>query len=122
MKLNKTYLLIILFLLFTEILIALFLKTGFIRHTFGDYLVTILIYCFVKSFIEINSFKLATLVLVFAFTVELLQLTTILKTLHLHNSHLAKLILGNTFQTSDLVAYTLGIITVLIIELKLLKQ
>jgi len=116
LKLNKTYLTITILLFIIEVLIAVFLKSGFIRHTFGDYLATILLYCLIKSFIKIASCKLAILVLVIAFTIEFLQLTTILETLHLQNNHLAKLVLGTTFHVSDLVAYTLGIITVLIIE------
>ncbi|WP_418604259.1 DUF2809 domain-containing protein [Hwangdonia sp.] len=118
-KLNKTYLTITILLFITEILIAIFLKSGFIRHTFGDYLVVILIYCFFKSLIKINSFKLAILILVFAFTIELLQLANLLKLLNLQNNQLAKLVLGSTFHVSDLVAYTLGIISVLIVEYKL---
>ncbi len=121
-KLNKTYLAITILLLITEVLIAVYLKYGFIRHTFGDYLVVILIYSFFKSFININAFKLAISVLVFSFSIELLQLIHILDILNLQNNHLAKLILGSTFQISDLVAYTLGIISVLIIEFKLLNN
>lgn len=116
MKPNKTYISITILLFITEILIAVFLKSGFIRHTFGDYLVVILIYCFFKSFIKIDSFKLAILVLAFAFFIEFLQLSNILEILNLQNNHLAKLVFGTTFHVSDLLAYTLGIITVLIIE------
>ena len=116
LKLNKTYLTITILLFIIEVLIAVFLKSGFIRHTFGDYLATILLYCFIKSFIKIDSFKLAIFVLAFAFSVEFLQLTNILEVLNLQNNHLAKLVFGTTFHVSDLVAYTLGIITVLIIE------
>lgn len=118
---NKTYLALTVLLFTTEILIALFLKSGFIRHTFGDYLVVILMYCFFKSFIKGNHFYIAIGILAFSFTIEFLQLINILKPLNLQNSHAAKLILGSTFQLSDLVAYTLGIITVLIIDLKLIK-
>ncbi|WP_298239171.1 DUF2809 domain-containing protein [uncultured Algibacter sp.] len=118
MKINKTYLLATVLLLITEILIATFLKAGFIRHTFGDYLATILIYCFVKIFFEIDSLKLGVSVLIFAFIIEFLQLINLLKILNLQNDPLLKIIVGTTFEISDLVAYTLGIITVLIVEFK----
>jgi hypothetical protein len=108
-------------LLIIEGLIAMYLKSGFIRHTFGDFLVVILMYCFFKSFIPDNHFKIALSVLAFAFIIEFLQLVNILSMLNLQNNHLIKLILGSTFQISDLVAYTLGIITVLIAEFKLYK-
>ncbi|MFG6686214.1 DUF2809 domain-containing protein [Mariniflexile sp. HNIBRBA6329] len=117
---NKTYIILTLLLFTTEALIA-FLKSGFIRHTFGDYLVVILMYCFFKSFIKGNHFKIAMSVLAFSYAIEVLQLINILKPLNLENSHVAKLILGSTFHISDLVAYTLGIISVLIAELSFKK-
>lgn len=92
LKFNKTYLAIAILLFMTEVLIAVYLKSGFIRYTVGDYLVVILIYCFFKSFIKIDSFKLAILVLAFAFSIEFLQLTNFLKLLNLQNNHLAKLV------------------------------
>ncbi len=119
LQLNKTYLAITIFLFITEILIAMYLKSGFIRHTFGDYLVVILIYTFVKSFVSVNPLKLAFAVWLFSFFIEFLQLLDVLSILGLHQNHLAKLILGTTFQISDLVAYTLGILTILFIEFKL---
>lgn len=122
LQFNKTYLILSILLFATEIVIAVFLKSGFIRHTFGDYLVVILIYCFFRSFIKGNHFYMAMGVLAFSFAIEFSQLVNILKPLNLQNSHSAKLILGSTFQFSDLVAYTLGIVTVLIVELKLIKS
>lgn len=118
LKLNKTYLIIAILLFTTEVLIAVYLKTGFIRHTFGDFLAVMLLYCFAKSFIEVNSFKLAISVLIIAFVIEFLQLMNILEILNLQNNQLIKIVLGSTFHVSDLVAYTLGIITLLIIEYK----
>ncbi len=116
LKFNKTYSIIALTIFIIEVLIATYLKYGFIRHTFGDYLVVILLYCFFKSFINTTPIIVAIPVLIFAYIIELLQLINILEMLNLNNNHLAKLILGSTFQVSDLVAYSLGIITVLIIE------
>ncbi len=62
------------------------------------------------------------LVLAFAFLIEFLQLVNILEMFNLQNNHLVKLILGSTFQISDVVAYTLGILTVIIFELKLKNE
>ena len=115
-QLNKYYLIFALLLFTTEVLIAIYLPTGFIRYTFGDYLVVILLFCFIKSFIEVDSFKLAICVLAFTFLIEFLQLLNILTLLNLQHNHLLKLVLGSTFQISDLVAYTFGIISILIIE------
>lgn len=119
LKFNKTYLIIFTLLLITEVLIALYLKTGFIRHTFGDFLCVILLYCFFKSFFELNSIKLGISVVIFAFIIEFGQWLNILEAFGLENNHLVKVILGSTFQFTDLVAYTLGIIFILAIEFKL---
>ncbi|MBD0830568.1 ribosomal maturation YjgA family protein [Aestuariibaculum sediminum] len=113
---NKTYFVLATTLLVVEIAIALFLKTGFIRHTFGDYLVVILIYCSIKTIVNAKPIKTAITTLIFAFIVELLQLTPLLEFLNLQNNTLAKIIVGTTFNISDLGAYVLGIITVIIIE------
>ena len=102
-----------LLLLLAEITIALFFKGGFIRHVFGDYLVVLLLYSFLKSFISISNNVLAGITLFIAFTVEFIQLTTLLKSLGLENNSFANLIFGNTFSVTDLIAYVFGYITIL---------
>ncbi|MEP5340519.1 MAG: DUF2809 domain-containing protein [Algibacter sp.] len=116
LKFNDLYFVLFIVLLYIEIAIAICLKTGFIRHTFGDFLSTILLYTFFKSFLKVNTIKLGISVLVFAFIIEFGQLINILEVFGLENNHVVKIIFGSTFQFSDLVAYTLGIATVLIIE------
>ncbi|WP_417195940.1 DUF2809 domain-containing protein [Bizionia sp.] len=116
---NRIYFLGFVILFIIEGLIAYFLKTGFIRHTFGDFLIVILLYCFAKSFINAKPIPVAFAVLLFAFIIEFLQLGNLLEHLNLQNNTFAILILGSTFHVSDLIAYTLGIVTVLIFELKL---
>jgi len=95
------------------------LKSGFIRHTFGDYLVVIMLYCLLKSFVNIKPMPLAIIVLLISFSIEFLQLTPFLEWLNLQDNVYAKLVLGSTFHISDLVAYALGIISIIIIENKL---
>jgi len=51
-----------------------------------------------------------------------MQFINLLEILKLNNNHLVKLVLGSTFHVSDLIAYTLGIITVLIVENTLKKS
>ncbi len=116
LKFNKTYFAFFTLLLVVEITIGIFLKEGFIRHTFGDYLVVILMYTCIKSFSNIKPLAAAVGVLLFAFNIEFLQLFNLLDVLNLRDSHLAKLILGSTFHISDLIAYTLGVLTILCIE------
>lgn len=114
---NKKYLIASMILFLIEALIASFLTQGFIRHTFGDYLVVILLYCIFKSFIKTKPIYIAAIVLVIAFGIEFLQLTNLLALLNLQNSTVAKLILGSTFSISDLIAYTFGVLSILIIEM-----
>ncbi|WP_303316233.1 ribosomal maturation YjgA family protein [Flavivirga abyssicola] len=121
LQFNKKYFIIAVVLFAIEVLIAIYFKYGFIRHTLGDYLVVMLLYCFIKSFVKAAPIIVAIPVLIFSYVIELLQLINILETLNLNNNHLLKLILGSTFHISDLVAYTLGIISVLIIEYSITK-
>ncbi|MDO1501290.1 DUF2809 domain-containing protein [Winogradskyella maritima] len=115
-KFNKLYFLLALFFLLVEVLIAVYLKSGFVRHTFGDYLVVFLVYCFIKAFVDISSLKASLFVLAFAFAVEFLQLLNILEHLGLEKHSILKLVFGTTFQVTDLIAYTLGVISILILE------
>lgn len=118
LQFNKVYFFSFIGLLIVETAIALFLTNGFLRSTFGDYLVVILIYCFVKSIINIKPLPTAIGVLMFAFTIEFLQLFNILEFLNLKGNKIANTILGSTFHLSDLISYTLGIISILILEYK----
>ena len=117
-KFNKPFFASSLLLLSTEICIAAFLTKGFIRHTFGDFLVVILMYCTIKSFIAVKPIYIALLVLIIAYGVEFLQLYNLLDYLDLRNNELAVIVLGSTFEISDLIAYSLGIITIFLIDIK----
>lgn len=116
LKFNTYYFVVFIVLFAIEALIAIYLKEGFIRHNFGDYLVVILLYCFFKSFIKGKSFQIALAVLIFSYTIEFLQLTSFLEVLNLQENRIAKIVLGSTFSIGDLIAYTFGIITILIFE------
>lgn len=119
---NKTYLIASIILFIVEVLIAIFLKDGFIRHTFGDYLAVILLYCMFKSCITTKPFYIAIVVLIISYGIEFLQLTNFLEIINLDNNKLAKIILGSTFSFSDLIAYTLGFISILIFEFQTQKH
>lgn len=113
---NKNPFIAFVLLFALEVLIAVFLKDGFIRHTVGDFLVVILIYCFFRSFLEISALAIAIATLLIAFTTEFLQLTEFLNYFGLKQNKWANLIFGNTFSIQDLVAYTLGISAMLYID------
>ena len=115
MKFSKTYFIITIILFLVEAVIAKY-TTGFIRHTFGDYLCVILIYAFIKSFVKLSNLKTAILVLLIAYIIEFLQLTNLQNFYPDEYANTLKLILGTSFSIGDLVAYTLGVITILIVE------
>lgn len=121
LKFNDIYFVSFIILFTIEVLIAYYLNSGFIRHSVGDYLSTILLFCMVKSFISGNSIRIAIGVLIVAFIVEFLQLLNIIELFNLHDYHILKIVIGSTFQITDLVAYTLGVLTILFIEFKLEK-
>jgi uncharacterized membrane protein len=122
MKFNARYFIAFIFLLLTEILIAAYIKQPFIRFVFGDFLVVILLYCFLKSFIKTSSFNSALYVLIFAFSIEFLQMSNVLALLNLEKNKLANIILGNTFEITDLIAYTLGVCSAYLIDKKATKN
>lgn len=114
MKIHSKNLKIFFALFLSEILIAQ--TSGFIRHTFGDFLVVIMLYYLVQSFFNFSIKSTAISILLFSYTVEFLQYVNLVNHLGLSNFKLANIIIGNTFSLGDLIAYTMGIITVLILE------
>jgi hypothetical protein len=115
-KFRRHYLVLTSILFIIEILIALFAHDRIVRPYIGDFLVVILIYCFLKSFIDISVSKAAISVLIFSYFVELLQNFNIVNKLGLESSELARIIIGTSFEWIDLIAYTSGIIAVLYVE------
>ncbi len=122
LKFNPTYFAITVLLFITEIVIALFVKDQFIRPYGGDFLVVILIYCFLKSFLNLSVGVAATLVLLFSFFIETTQYFNAIYRLGLQDSAIAKAIMGNSFSWHDLLAYVAGILCVISIEIFVSKQ
>ncbi|MCW3112034.1 MAG: hypothetical protein JWR18_430 [Segetibacter sp.] len=110
------YFILAILLFVIEVLIAVFVDDNFIRPYFGDFLVVILLYCFLKSFWNISVKMTALFVLLFAFTIEVLQYLKFVKFVGLQDSKVANVVLGNSFAWSDIIAYTLGVLAVLAVE------
>jgi hypothetical protein len=87
-----------------------------IRPYGGDFLVVILIYCFIKSFINTPPVITAIAVLILSYAVEISQYFHLVTQLGLQHSRLAKILLGTSFSFTDILAYTLGVLVVLVIE------
>lgn len=119
---NRNYFILTILLFLTEIAIAMYVHDDFIRPYFGDFLVVILLYCFVKSFVKVSVLLAASLVLIFSFGIEIAQYFNMVEKLGLQHSKIARVVLGNSFAWMDLLAYVLGILTVIGIETLHLKQ
>ena len=119
MKVNYRNLIIFLVLFCIEVTIAIYIKQGFIRVVFGDFLVVIMLYYFIKSFINHKPIYIAVIVLFIAYLVEFLQFIDILNIVNYKNNYLVNIILGTTFNSKDIIAYTVGIATVILIENRL---
>lgn len=100
----------------TEVLIALYLHDDFVRPYAGDFLVVILIYCFLRSFLQAPAWPVAMGVLAFSYLIELLQYFNVVTLLGLEHSRLANTIIGNYFTWHDILAYTLGAGFVILVE------
>jgi hypothetical protein len=119
---NKNYFGLAVLIFIVEVLIALFVTDNFIRSYFGDVLVVILMYCFVKSFVNLPVFSLAIGVLFFSFTIEFLQYCKIVNKLGLEKSAIARTVIGTSFAWLDIASYVAGFVVILIVEKYLLKK
>ena len=99
-----------------EVFIAVHLHDSFICPYFGDFLVVIMIYYFVMSFMNFSKYKVALFVLLFTYCIEFAQRFNLLLLLGLEYSSLPKVVLGNSFAIEDLALYTLGFGTIILVE------
>jgi len=116
LRFNLRYFILCILLFITEIIIALFVDDAIIRPYVGDLLVVILIYCFIRSFLNTPVLPTAIGVLLFSFAIETAQYFNIVHVLGLQQYRWVKIIIGSAFAWGDLLAYTLGIMLVIGIE------
>ena len=107
---KRNYFLGFMFLLIIEILIAKYISDDFIRPYLGDFLVVILLYCFLMAVSRFSILKALILVLLFSFSVEFFQMINIVKVMQYQPPEVVMIILGSSFSVWDLLAYTLGIL------------
>ncbi len=115
-RFNKKYFFLTLLFFIIEVLIAVYAHDNFIRPYVGDYLVVIFIYCFWMSFISAPVWKVALATLIFSYIIETLQYFNFVGMIGLQHSRIANILFGNSFSWSDMIAYTLGALTLLGIE------
>ncbi|MDT0646342.1 DUF2809 domain-containing protein [Zunongwangia sp. F260] len=114
MRINRSskiaYLVSFVLLLIIEIAIGVWVKDDFVRPYGGDFLVVILIYCFLMTVTKLSVFRALIAVLLFSFAVEFFQLINIVKVLQYQPPKIVMIILGSSFSAWDLVAYSVGIL------------
>ncbi len=116
MTLRPAHLFVALAVLAIEIIIATCVHDTFIRPTVGDFLVVVLIHFTLRAFLRISISTAAWATWLFSFAVEGTQALGLIHRLGLADNTAAKLILGNTFQWSDLVAYSLGVLCAVLLD------
>ncbi len=115
-RINKQYLIATIILFIVELFIGFYLHDRIIRPFIGDFLVVILLYCLVKSILNISVTKAAIYVLLFAYFVEIMQGLKIVELIGLSNYKVARILIGTTFSWTDIFCYTIGIVVVVMVE------
>ena len=113
---NRTYFLLAIILLIIEILIALFVHDTFLRPYGGDTLAVLFLYCGIRSFLRSPYLPAALFAWLFACFLEMIQSTNLLFHLGLQKNELANILVGNTFAWLDILAYTAGLLIIVIME------
>lgn len=113
---KRNYFVVAAIIFVIEVLIALYVRDQFVRPYLGDVLVVILMYCFLRAFIDLPTLPTAVFVLLFAFTIEYLQYIHIVEKLGLQNSKVMSTVLGTSFAWNDMLAYIAGFIIIVVGE------
>lgn len=87
-----------------------------IRPFVGDVLVVCLIYCFLRIFVQTEAWKVAFGVLLFACLIEVLQYFDYVKLLGFQNNRILSAVIGRTFEGSDFLAYSIGLLLIILSE------
>jgi hypothetical protein len=64
----------------------------------------------------------AVLVLLFAFGIEILQYFNLVEKLGLQHNKIAKIVMGSSFELIDFVAYTIGVVAIIVVEKRIAKK
>ncbi len=113
---NKVYFGLTVALFLIEVLIAMYVRDDFIRPYFGDFLVVILMYCFIRTCAKLDMRLTVIAVLMFSYLIEILQYLNFVEWIGLGNSELARTLIGTSFAWMDIVAYTTGSMAILWFE------
>ena len=119
MAINRKYIYITIVILIFELIIAGYIRDQFIRPFVGDVLAVMLVFSFLRIFHNKNALNLGFGVLLFSFTIEILQYVEFVKIVGLENNKFATIILGATFDWLDILAYITGVFLSLFLDKKI---
>ncbi|MDI9879709.1 ribosomal maturation YjgA family protein [Flectobacillus longus] len=100
-----------------EAYLALYAHDAFFRPFFGDFIAVIFAYTFLKSFFyrtKQYDTKLATGALGVAYFLEFLQKIHFLETSGLAKYKIMPMLIGSAFSWLDIIAYTLGYLSIMV--------
>lgn len=115
-RFNAFYFVLFVAFFVIEVLIALYVRDAFIRPYLGDTFVVILIYCFIRSFLNSPVYPTIVAVLLFSYSIETMQYFNLVELLGLADYKLARIVIGTSFAWGDMVAYTAGAVIIGIVE------
>ena len=96
-------------IIFAAILaIALFIESGFIRNHFGDLLIVLFVYCFIRVFVRNRLKWLWLYIFAFAVFIEVMQYWGLVFKLGLGDSQFTRVVIGVTFDWLDIGMYFSG--------------
>ena len=121
-KKRVVYLTIAIVLFLVEFWIERNFQQGFIRYYLGDYLVAILLYTLFMCICLPRYFPAAMAVLFACYVTEAFQWMDILSMLHIKKTRVTNILLGSTFSWTDILCYTMGVLTVFFVEFRLDKS
>ena len=106
-----------------EVLVATtFSNVIFIRSYISDFLVVILLYHFVKVFLDTPPSTLAAVVFVFACGVEVSQHFHLVDALGVRHGSLLYILIGTSFSWIDILMYFLGCLTSFLVDSFLISE
>ena len=114
---RKVYALAALIVFAIEVVIALFVRDAFIRPYIGDVLAVALVYTALRAIVPLTMIPAIATALTIALAIEIAQALDLLGALGLRDNQLARIVLGGAFDWMDLIAYAVGGIVVVIVEL-----
>jgi hypothetical protein len=112
-RFKLSYFLLTLLLIGIEIFIGVCMHDAVIRPYGGDLLVVVLLYCFVRSFWDLQVAPLSLGILVFSYLEETGQYFHLADHLGFTKPSLMRTLVGTYFTWVDMLSYTLGISLVL---------